>query len=94
MRIQPQIAIDCRFIYVDCGSNGRMSDGGVWGDCWISQAIDSQTICLPPPEELLSVTGLGSVHYHLIEDKAFPPKVDLQKAVPQQNLSQEERISN
>ena len=28
-----------KFLYVDIGENGRMSDGGVWKDCLLSKAL-------------------------------------------------------
>jgi len=46
---------------------------------WLFQAIDSQILCLPPPEELPGAMGPGPVDFHLIGGEAFPQKVYLQK---------------
>ena len=36
-------------LYADVGTNGRVSDGGVWNKCGLSQAIEDEIISLPPP---------------------------------------------
>ena len=41
---------DYECIYADVGTNGRVSDGGVWNKCSLSQAIEDGTISLPPPK--------------------------------------------
>jgi len=94
MCIQSWIAIDCRFIYVDCGSNGRMSDGGVWHDCQLAKVINDQTPRLPLPEELPGAMNLVKVHHHLVGDEAFPQKVYLQKPILRQNKNREKQIFN
>ena len=30
------------FIYVDVGANGRISDGGIWGNCSLSKLLESK----------------------------------------------------
>lgn len=40
------------FIYVDVGTNGRVSDGGVWDDSTLSTWITNYTAGLPPDTKL------------------------------------------
>ena len=35
------------FIYVDMGTNGRVSDGGVWRKCDLKTAIESGVLGIP-----------------------------------------------
>lgn len=41
-----------RFIYVDGGTNGRVSDSGVWNKCSLKNHLDSGTLHIPPPAPL------------------------------------------
>ena len=41
---------DYKFIYVDIGCNGRISDGGVYQNSSLSHAINSNLINIPPPQ--------------------------------------------
>ena len=41
-----------KFLYVDIGANGSCSDGGVFKDCDIYQALDQGTAGLPEPQPL------------------------------------------
>ena len=40
---------DYECLYADVGTNGRVSDGGVWNKCGLSQAIEDGIISLPHP---------------------------------------------
>ncbi|XP_011687031.1 PREDICTED: putative nuclease HARBI1 [Wasmannia auropunctata] len=41
-----------RFIYVDVGTNGRVSDSGVWNKCSFKNHLDKDTLHIPPPAPL------------------------------------------
>lgn len=41
-----------RFIYVDVGTNGRVSDSGVWNKCSLKHHLDKGTLNIPPPAPL------------------------------------------
>ena len=41
---------DYECLYADVGTNGRVSDGGVWNKCRIAQDIEEGSIILPPPQ--------------------------------------------
>ena len=41
-----------KFIYIDVGCNGRISDGGVFKNCSLFNAMENNTLQIPPPEPL------------------------------------------
>ena len=36
-------------LYADVGTNGRVSDGGVWNKCGFSKALENQELSIPNP---------------------------------------------
>ena len=38
---------DYECIYADVGTNGRASDGGVWGKCGLSEDIENGKVSFP-----------------------------------------------
>ena len=83
---------DYECIYVDVGTNGRVSDGGVWNKCSLSQAIEDGTISLPPPKCLPG--GVTKVPHVFVGDDAFALKPHMMKPYPQHGLSADKRIYN
>lgn len=41
-----------KLIYIDVGCNGRISDGGVFNNCSLYDALESKQLPLPEPEAL------------------------------------------
>ena len=41
-----------RFIYIDVGTNGRISDGGIWNKCSLKAKLETNSIKRPPPAPL------------------------------------------
>ena len=82
---------DYKFIYVDVGCNGRISDGGVYRNSSLSQAIDNNLLNLPPPRMLDAGTKLP---YVMVADDAFPLRENIMKPYAFRGLSQEKRIYN
>ena len=41
-----------KFLFVDIGCNGRISDGGVFKNCATSTALEEKTLNIPPPKPL------------------------------------------
>ena len=35
------------YLYADVGTNGRVSDGGVWSKCGFSKALENQELPIP-----------------------------------------------
>ena len=83
---------DYKFIYVDVGCNGRISDGGVFRNSTLSKAIYENLLNIPPPrkvgeEELL-------LPYVILADDAFPLNENIMKPFPYRGLSLELLIFN
>ena len=81
-----------RFIYVDVGQEGRVSDGGVFRNTPLRRGLERNCLSIPPPEP---ITEDGSpLPYFLVGDEAFPLKTWLMKPYPRRGLSHDERIYN
>ena len=81
-----------RFIYVNVGCNGRISDGGVFRASSLSTALSSDLLGIPTPR---SPNGCETVlPYVIVADDAFPLKNNLMKPYPFRGLSREKRIFN
>ena len=81
---------DYEVIYADIGGNGRVSDGGIWGDCTLRNGIENGTIGLPGPKNLPNSTRL--LPHAFVGDEAFPLKKYLLKPFPHRNQTDEQRI--
>jgi len=84
---------DYRFIYVDVGAEGRMSDGGVYAHCTLSDAMEKNCLNIPPPEPLASGWG-HPIPYYAVCDDAFPLRPHLMKPYSRRGLTDGERICN
>lgn len=83
---------DCKFIYVDAGSNGRISDGGVFNKCSFAHALEKGSLHLPQAQPL---TGRNvNVPFVFVADDAFALKPYIMKPFSGQNLSKDERVFN
>ena len=83
---------DYECLYADVGTNGRVSDGGVWNKCRISQDIEDGSIILPPPQCL--PFGVIKVPYVFVDDDAFALKKNMMKPYPQHGLTEDKRVYN
>eukprot|EP00112_Aurelia_sp_Birch-Aquarium-sp1_P020473 Seg529.1 transcript_id=Seg529.1/GoldUCD/mRNA.D3Y31 product="Protein ALP1-like" protein_id=Seg529.1/GoldUCD/D3Y31 len=83
---------DYECVYADIGTNGRVSDGGVWNKCSLSRGIESGKICLPEPKSL--PLGVQEVPFVFVGDDAFALKPYLMKPYPQSGLTDDKRIYN
>lgn len=81
-----------KFIYVDVGSNGRISDGGVFNKCSFVKAMENGSLHLPEVQPLPGCnTIIPSV---LVADDAFALKPNLMKPYPGRNLALSQRVYN
>ena len=78
---------DYKFIYTDIGCNGRISDGGVFKNCSLYQALENKTLKIPK-ESMLPGTTQGFPHV-IVADDAFPLKEYIMKPYSQQGLTPE-----
>lgn len=81
-----------KFIYVNIGVNGRISDGGVFQQSLLSRAFITNELNFPPPEPLPSTNVMAP--YVVIADDAFPLSDHLMKPYPQRGLDHDCQIFN
>ncbi|XP_049315669.1 uncharacterized protein LOC125779122 [Bactrocera dorsalis] len=81
-----------KYLYIDVGCNGRISDGGVFSKCSLQYALDTDSLNLPPPRHLLGREM--NVPFVLVADDAFKMQNYLMKPYPGRILSGSKRIFN
>ena len=81
-----------RFLYVDIGCNGRVSDGGMFRNSALSEGFESNSLHIPPPEPVPGQTF--RLPYMFVADDAFPLKKNIMKPYSQTGLTTERRIYN
>lgn len=83
-----------RFIYVDVGTNGRISDSGVWNKCTLKIELENNSIHVPPAEPLYGTSD--TFPYVIVEDEGFPltDKMLIPYPGPQCSGRQDRRIFN
>jgi hypothetical protein len=79
-----------RFIYVNVGSTGAESDGGVFLKTKLRDLLDDNELGLPDDEPIQA--GGRPVSYFIVGDEAFPLRTWLMKPVPKRNLNEAERL--
>ena len=75
---------DYECLFADIGTNGRVSDGGVWNKSMIAQMIENEQIELPPAKCL--PFGSKKLPHVFVADDAFALKRYLMKPYPQNGL--------
>lgn len=81
-----------KFIYVDVGCNGRISDGGVYRNSSLSKALEGNLLGMPPPATLSD--DENEFPYVMVADDAFPLKLNIMKPYPFRGMTKEQRIFN
>lgn len=81
-----------KFLYVDVGSNGRISDGGVFRKSSFYEALTKNQLNIPPPDPLPSRTV--PVPYVLVADDAFALAPNLLKPFSFRNMNAIQRVFN
>lgn len=81
---------DSNFIYVDVGTNGRVSDGGVWDTCSLNQHIEAGSAGMPDDEILPNSSKV--LPYVIVADDAFPLKRHIMKPFSHRNQNPEQRV--
>ena len=79
-------------LYADVGTNGRVSDGGIWNKTLLLKKLEECSIGVPEDKPL--PFGKEPVPHVLVGDDAFALRPFVMKPYPQRNLSLEERIYN
>jgi len=83
---------DYKFVFVDVGTNGGRSDGGVFDYTDLKKHLEDGTAGLPPPEPLPNDDR--DMPFFIVGDEAFPLRTWLMKPIPQRNLTRAQRIFN
>lgn len=83
---------DYKFIYLDIGCNGRVSDGGVLRNSSLSTALKENTLNIPGPSVLPGVSVQAP--FFIVADDAFPLKTCILKPYAQTGLTKQRRIYN
>ena len=78
---------DYKFLYVDVGCNGRISDGGVFRNSSLSSALSLNTLNI-------SLSDSESLPHVVVADDAFPSKTYMMKSYAFKNLCTEKRVFN
>ena len=81
-----------RFIYVDIGSNGRISDGGIFRETSLCQMLEQKQLNIPQAK---SIPNCNKTYpYILLGDDAFALKEYLMKPFPWRNLTEDQKYYN
>ena len=80
------------FIYVQTGTNGRVSDGGIWSGTSIYKRLISNTLGIPSPTQVPGTDDI--LPYVFIGDEAFPLMENVMKPFSQKHISHDEKIFN
>ena len=83
---------DYTFLYVDVGSNGRVSDGGVFKQCSFKEGMMTGLLNIPPPEVLPGTDFVCP--FMLVADEAFPLTTNIMKPFPMRGLTKEQKVFN
>ena len=78
---------DYKFLYVNVGCNGRISDGGVFRNSSLSNTLSLNTLNIP-------FSDSESRPYVVVADDAFPLKTYMMKLYAFKNLCTEIRVFN
>lgn len=82
------------FHYIDVGTNGRVSDGGVFASSALYKALFSETNNLNLPEDKTLPGRNRPVPHMIVADAAFPLSDKILKPYPFRNMTHDQRIFN
>ena len=83
-----------KFIYLDIGVNGRISDGGVFDACSFSKELSSNLNARHIPNDEKLPNSDITCPYVLVADEAFPLTNHIMKPYPMRSLTKERQIFN
>lgn len=81
-----------KFIYIDVGCKGRISDGGVFNRCSLYNAIENDQLNIPPPRNLPNSNI--QTPFVIVADDAFALKTYLMKPYSFRGQDRTEHIYN
>ena len=80
------------FLMIDVGANGRVFDGGVFGNTTFCRKLKDKSLCIPSPDSLPGFNH--DMPYVLDGDDAFPLLDNLMKPYAQGSLTASRQIYN
>ena len=83
-----------RFLYIDIGVYGRNSDGGIFSNSSICNAIEEKLIDMPGPKPIPGPDYLGPVPYVFVADEAFPLTNKIMRPYPGRTLPRKKQVFN
>ena len=83
-----------RFININIGCNGRVSDGGVFAQSSLCQDLNDERNPLNIPQPKPLPGRILPLPYFIVADDAFPLKSNIMKPYPQRGLTTKQRIYN
>lgn len=83
---------DLKFIYIVVGTNGRVSDGGVWDKCRLSRALEDNTLKISPLEDMPG--HQTPVPYVVVANEAFGLKPWMMRPYSRTQLDNNKWIFN
>lgn len=86
------VDVNYTFIYISVGTQGRVSDAGLFANSDLRKALDKRLLNVPPPEELPRSDVL--LPYMFVGDEAYPLRTDLMKPYPFRQLDHNQRVYN
>lgn len=81
-----------RFLYANVGTQGQVSDGGVYAHSDLKQAMDSTLLNVPSAQSLPGTDVV--MPFMFVADEAFPLHTHLMKPYSFRDLDHEQRIYN
>lgn len=79
-------------LYIDLGTEGRISDSGIWSCCALQKHLRRGSLNLPQPEPIPNTSV--SLPYHFVGDDAFPLDQHLMKPYGHRALSHKQCVFN
>ncbi|XP_029987984.1 protein ALP1-like [Sphaeramia orbicularis] len=81
-----------KFVYASAGTQGRVSEAGVFSHSDLRHAMDNGMLHFPPDDTLPGTDTI--MPYMFIGDDAYPLRPDLMKPFPFRNLNSKQKIYN
>ena len=83
---------DYKFLYMNVGCNGRVSDGGVFDGCTLQQALERKSSMFPDPAPCPG--DERPLSYYICADDAFPLQENIMKPYSYKDMMVERRVYN